>query len=189
MTESITTSDAAAPANEADLKLHDYLDNHRPTARPVKENNDPPARLRELDFLLGTMITTFDTGVRMESVAKPTMRGHCIQMDLTATYADGSPKLEGRWIIGWSEPDQQFESYYVDSMGTLGVSTSPGWQDGKLEFVGSHVLGEVGVRSRSKDAYTLVDDTHFRLDAFVEVEGKWKLYDVQNCTVVPLSEL
>ncbi|OLZ60599.1 hypothetical protein AV521_45100 [Streptomyces sp. IMTB 2501] len=181
MTDDTTTA--------ADDKIRDYLDNHRPTARPVKENNDPPARLHELDFLLGKMVTTFDTGVLMEAVTRPIMGGHYYQMDLKATYADGSPKLEGKWIIGWSEPDQHFESYYVDSMGTLGVSTSPGWVDGHLEFIGDHVLGEVGVRSRSKDAYTPVDERHFRLDAFVEVDGAWKLYDIQDCTITPPSEL
>ncbi|MFF7459417.1 DUF1579 family protein [Kitasatospora sp. NPDC008115] len=187
MTE--TTTDAApAPVTEADEKLNDYLDNHRPTARPVKENNDPPEQLHQLDFLLGTMVTHFDTGVRMEAVTKPIMGGHYYQMDLKASYPDGSPKLEGKWIIGWSAPNQQFESYYVDSMGTMGVSYSEGWQDGHLEFVGDHVIGEVGVRTRSKDAYTVIDATHFRLDAFVEVEGEWKLYDIQDCHVTPPAE-
>lgn len=178
MTEAVKTVE--------DEMLSDYLDNHRPTARPVKKNNDPSPRLHELDFLLGTMVTEFDTGVRMEAVTRPIMGGRYYQMDLKATYGDGSPKLEGIWIIGWSEPDQQFESYYVDSMGTQGVSTSPGWVDGHLDFIGTHVIGEVGVRSPSRDSYTPIDDTHFRLDAFVEVEGKWKLYDIQNCTVTPL---
>ncbi|WP_171171999.1 DUF1579 family protein [Streptomyces sp. I05A-00742] len=188
MTES-TTAHEAGTASEGDAKVADYLDNHRPTARPVKENHEPPAQLHQLDFLLGKMEVTFNTGVQMVAMTAPIMGGQYYQMDLQATYADGSPKLEGKWIIGWSEPDQHFESYYVDSLGTLGWSTSPGWQDGHLEFVGSHVLGEVGVRSKSKDAYFPIDDTHFRLDAFVEVEGEWKLYDIQHCTITPPSEL
>ncbi|MGF1429068.1 DUF1579 family protein [Kitasatospora sp. LaBMicrA B282] len=188
MTDAATTSSDPTESNAADRKLSDYLDNHRPTARPVKKDNEPPAEMHQLDFLLGTMVTTFDTGVRMVAVTRPIMGGRYYQMDLTATYGDGSPKLEGTWVIGWSEPNQYFESYYFDSLGTMGTSTSPGWQDGHLEFVGDHVLGEVGVRSRSKDAYTVIDDQHFRLDAFVEVEGEWKLYDIQNCTVTPPAE-
>ncbi|WP_263172706.1 DUF1579 family protein [Streptomyces sp. SCSIO ZS0520] len=172
-----------------DAKLVDYLDNHRPTARPVIEHPKPSERLKELDFLLGKMTVTFNTGVRMEAVTQRIMHDHYIQMDLKSTYADGTPKLEGKWLIGWSEVDQQFESYYVDTLGTLGVSTSPGWQGDHLEFIGEHVLGEVGVRSKSKDAYTPIDATHFRLDAFVEANGEWKLYDIQECTVTPLSEL
>ncbi|MCM3924905.1 DUF1579 domain-containing protein [Frankia sp. AiPs1] len=172
-----------------DQKVTDYLDNHRPTARPVKQDTGVSPRLNELDFLLGRMTVSFDTGVKMEALTRPVLRGHYYQMDLKATYADGSPKLEGQWTIGWSEVDQHFESYYVDSMGTLGVSTSTGWQDGHLEFIGEHVLGEVGVRTRSKDSYTPVDERHFKLEAFVEVNGEWKLYDVQDCSLTPLSEL
>lgn len=170
-----------------DEKIADYLDNHRPTARPHKEDNSPSPKMHELDFLLGKMVTEFDTGVRMEAIIEPIMGGHYYQMNLKATYGDGSPKLEGTWTIGWSEPEQQFESYYYDSMGTFGLSTSPGWVDGKLDFIGTHVLGEVGVRSPSRDSYYPIDETHFRLDAYVQVEGKWKVYDVQDCYVTPLS--
>lgn len=172
-----------------DEKVADYLDNHRPTARPVKKDTGVAPRMKELDFLLGRMTVSFDTGVKMEALTQPIMGGHYYQMDLKSTYADGSPKLEGKWIIGWSEVDQHFESYYVDTLGTLGVSTSTGWQDGHLEFIGEHVLGEVGVRTRSKDSYVPVNERHFKLEAFVEVNGEWKLYDIQDCHLTPLSEL
>ncbi|HLL65108.1 MAG TPA: DUF1579 family protein [Micromonosporaceae bacterium] len=162
-------------------KMLDYLDNYRPTGRPVAERKEPAKELQQLDFLLGRMVSHFNTGVRFEAETRPIMGGHYYVMDLHATHQDGTPKLDGIWIIGWSEVDNHFESYYVDSLGTMGTSTSPGWEDGHLAFVGSHVVGEVGVRTMTKDFYTPIDDDHFRLDAYVEVDGEWKLYDVQQC--------
>ncbi|MYS91680.1 MULTISPECIES: DUF1579 family protein [Streptomyces] len=166
-------------------KINTYLSG-RPTERPRTEHRPPSPRLKDLDFLLGRMVTHFDTGVRMESVTRRVMHDHYIQMDLTGTYADGTWKLDGKWIIGWNEVQQQFESYYIDTMGTMGTVTSPGWQeDGHLVFSGFCVLGEVGVRTNTKDVYTVLGDHHFQLDAYVEAEGEWKHYDTQDCHVTP----
>jgi hypothetical protein len=150
------------------------------------EQREPAKEMQQLDFLLGKMISNFNTGVRFEAITQPIMGGHYYQMNLQAFHKDGTPKLEGIWIIGWSEVDKYFESHYVDSLGTMGTSTSPGWQDGHLSFTGSHVVGEVGVRTMTRDFYTPIDEDHFRLEAFVEVKGEWKLYDVQECERIRL---
>lgn len=166
-------------------KINTYLAG-RPTERPRTDQPPPSPRLKELDFLLGKMVTNFDTGVRMEAVVRRVMHGHYIQMDLSGTYPDGTWKLDGKWIIGWSEVDQHFESYYMDTLGTMSCVTSPGWQeDGHLVFSGSCILGEVGVRAPTKDVYTVISDGHFQLDASVLVDGEWKHYDTQDCYVTP----
>jgi hypothetical protein len=166
-------------------KINTYLSG-RPTERPRTEHRPPSPRLKDLDFLLGKMVSNFNTGVRMEAVTRRIMHDHYLQMDLTGTYPDGTWKLDGKWIIGWSDVDQMFESYYMDTMGTMSTVTSQGWQeDGHLVFTGSCVLGEIGVRALTKDEYTVINDRHFQLDAYVEVEGAWKHYDTQDCYVTP----
>jgi hypothetical protein len=164
-----------------DATLDNFLVDHPITERPRPARREPSPRMQELDFLVGTITSQFDTGVRFESAIRPIMDGLYLYTDLHATYADGSWRNDGIWIVGWSEPDHAFQSYYVDAMGNQGTSSSPGWQDGVLEFVGSGVVGEVGVRTVTKDRYTRIAEDHFQLEAYVQVNGEWKRYDAQDC--------
>ncbi|MEU6356324.1 DUF1579 family protein [Streptomyces sp. NPDC047072] len=164
-----------------DSTIDTYLRDHPVDARPVLERPEPSPRMRELDFMLGTVASVFDTGVRFECTTRPILGGLYLQMDVHATYADGSWRNDGIWIVGWSEVDQSFQSYYVDALGNQGMSTSPGWQDGVLEFVGSTSMTEVGARGMTMDRYTVIDDDHFQLVAYVQVDGEWKRWNTQDC--------
>jgi Protein of unknown function (DUF1579) len=166
----------------ADSKISAYLEEHPVQSRPVLTRKEPSPRLRDLDFLLGNVVSQFDTGVRFECSTRPILGGLYLEMTVHATYADGSWRNDGVWIIGWNEVDQVFQSYYFDALGNQGTSTSPGWtDDGALEFVGSHIVAEVGVRTLTKDRYLPVDDEHFLIEAYVQDNGEWKLWNTQDC--------
>jgi hypothetical protein len=165
-----------------DEKIDTYMAENPIEARPVMVRPEPSPRMRELDFLLGTVESVFDTGVRFRCTTKPILGGLHVRMEISATYADGSWRNDGIWTVGWSEVDQEFQSYYADALGNQGLSTSPGWkEDGTLEFVGSTVLAEVGVRGMTKDHYIPLEDGHFRLDAYVQSDGEWKRWNTQDC--------
>ncbi|BCB84558.1 DUF1579 family protein [Phytohabitans suffuscus] len=165
----------------SDDKIGVYLEEHPVEARPVLERPEPSPRMRDLDFLIGTVDSVFDTGVRFECTSEPIMDGLYIRMEMRATYADGTWRNNGTWIIAWSEIEQEFQSYYWDALGNHGTSTSPGWRDGVLEFVGSHVLAEPGTRGMTMDRYSRFDEEHFMLEAFVQVDGEWKKWNTQDC--------
>jgi len=73
-----------------DKKLDAYLADNPIEARPVIPRPEPSPRMRELDFLLGTVESIFDTGVRFVCTTKPILGGLHVQMEISATYADGS---------------------------------------------------------------------------------------------------
>jgi hypothetical protein len=148
----------------------------------------PPAeQLHELDFLLGKLDCTFNTGVTSRGDTRLTLGGNYYQLEVHSRNPDGTPKINGQWIIGWSAVDNAFQSYYVDDAQNQGTSSSPGWQDGHLDFVGSTILGAAGVRALTKDHFTMIDENHFTLDAFVQVKGQWVLVDTQDCHRRPRS--
>jgi len=140
-----------------------------------------PVQLHQLDFLLGKIRCTFNTGTKVSATTQPILDGHYYQMDLTAENAFGTPKLTGRWVLGWSSIDTSFFSYYYDNAQIQGTATSAGWQNDHLVLTGTYKLGEYGKDGVIRDDFTRIGDNHFRIHESIKDDGKWHVLDVQDC--------
>jgi Protein of unknown function (DUF1579) len=164
--------------------------NARPAGPVSFGPGSPPAadvpgqdRLHDLDFLLGRIKCRFDTGVTMVAKVQPILGGAFYQMRLNSWNAEGETVVDdGFWTVGWSEPDQQYLSYYFDNTGMHGHSSSPGWEDGKLKFTGPHVLIGGKVRTGTRDEFERISENHFVLNSYYQDENEeWQFYDRQDC--------
>lgn len=146
-------------------------------------STEGPERMRELDFLVGTITCEFDNGTTMTAQVRPILGGGFLQMDLRSWDAEGETIVDqGYWTIGWSEPDRQYLSYYFDNTGMQGHSSSPGWENGVISFTGDHVIIGGKVRTGTRDEFQPVDDDHFVLNSYYQDEnGEWQFYDRQDC--------
>lgn len=147
---------------------------------PASAGITTPPQLHQLDFMLGTLNCTFNTGVTMRAHLHPTLGGAYYQFDYISHEADGKFRMAGRWIIGWSTPDNAFEGYYVDTGGNQGTQSATGVVDGKLSFVGPVVLSDK-VKLLAKDDYQIVGPNHFTVTSYVQIKGAWTFADSQDC--------
>jgi hypothetical protein len=137
------------------------------------------AAMHQLDFLLGTMSCDFSTGSKLRTTTRPVLGGSFYQINMTQKR-NGQTVLHGRWFIGWSPSASGFVSYYFDDVDNHGSSTSPGWQDGHLVFVGTYTFGAHGTTG-VRDDFTVDGNDHFMIDESVGGPGAWSPLDTQDC--------
>ncbi len=121
----------------------------------------------------------FSTGSKLETRTRRVLGRTFDQINMTQ-QRNGQTVLHGRWFIGWSPSSSQFESYYFDDVDNHGSSTSPGFADGHLVFVGTYTFGSLGTTG-VRDDFTVSDRDHFKIDESVGQPGQWKPLDTQVC--------
>ena len=147
---------------------------------------EPPVakRMHDLEFLLGSfrcewtivMDTPPRTGVVMWS-AERILGGHYVQQ---VQRMDGPPRLNGHWVFGWNQVQNNFNGYYYDDWGNQGYTTSPGWEeDLRLKFTGEYTA--FGKMHTFREEFEVVDQDHFTKRGYVELEGKWVQADIIEC--------
>ncbi|MEU1022029.1 DUF1579 family protein [Streptomyces sp. NPDC005904] len=151
-------------------------------ARALPTSAPPPSeRMRELDFLLGTLRCLFATGSLRTARVRPILGGHYYQLDLTQVRERKSGRVRGSWVLGWDRVDGRFVSYYFDDAGMRGTSTSPGWRQGHFVLTGTYALGESQRPVAIKRDITRVDEDRFTIREHIEKNGTWELLDTQDC--------
>lgn len=147
----------------------------------------PAPQMHQLDFLLGKLRCLYSSGTKLTARTKPILSGTYVQMEITASQALGSSKLNGRWILGWDSVNSHFISYYYDDGLNQGTSTSPGWQGGHFVLTGTYALGGRGVSILLKDDFVPKDADHFTIVESGQINGTWRVLDTQACVRSPLS--
>jgi hypothetical protein len=145
----------------------------------------PSARMHDLDFLFGPYkcevsgnSTVGNSTIYIRT--RPTLSGHYYQLELSQVKPDQPDVLHGRWVIGWSEAESQFVSFYYDENLMHGSSTSPGRQGANVTFTGDYVLGAKGVFT-VRDDFVVHSDRHFEIQEYLKISGQWVLFDIQDC--------
>lgn len=154
--------------------------------KPDSGGSHPVAeRQHDLDFMLGSYRCEFDGNPTVgDSVVfsrtVPTLSGTFYQMDITQVKPN-VPNLHGRWVLGWSEAESQFVSYYYDENVMHGSSFSPGRVGRDMTFEGTYFLaarGPIGVR----DVFVIHNNSHFEINEYVKIGGgDWQFFDHQDC--------
>ncbi|WP_246561310.1 NlmOI [Streptomyces roseirectus] len=118
------------------------------------ERNDIAPEMKQLDFLLGefnlsytNLTTEVVTTGQATSVGKVIADGRFYEI----TQYIPVPGITAVWLIGWSDVDKRFVSFYYDDWGHHGTFTSPGWQDGQFRITGESAV--FGLTHRFVDAY------------------------------------
>jgi hypothetical protein len=156
-----------------------------PPEQPVNARRVPAERQHDLDFLLGSFRCEFkgnpqvgDSIIYMRT--RPTLDGHFYQIDITQVKPN-QPDLHGRWVLGWSEAEAQFVSYYYDENVMHGSSFSPGREGNEMTFTGTYFLASKGVVA-VRDEFLVHDDNHFEINEYVKIgDEDWKYFDHQDC--------
>lgn len=107
------------------------------------ERNDLAPEMKQLDFFLGefdveyTNLTTAQvtTGLAT-SIGKPLVDGRFYEI----TQHIPVPGITAVWLIGWSDVEQRFVSFYYDDWGHHGTFTSPGWEEGHFRISGDSAV-------------------------------------------------
>ncbi|MCX4902873.1 NlmOI [Streptomyces sp. NBC_00878] len=115
--------------------------------------------MKQLDFLLGefrleyTNLTTEQvTTGRATSSGKALADGRFHEI----TQYIPVPGITAVWLIGWSDIEGHFVSFYYDDWGHHGTFTSPGWEDGHFRITGDSSV--FGGRHRFVDDYEIDED-------------------------------
>jgi hypothetical protein len=154
--------------------VEQQTDSVPPTVEQEWTSPPPPEQLKQLDFLRGSVECLGESHVEgmdpmvLLTEAGPTLAGHYLQMDVTWPNT-----LIGRWLFGWNPVDSMFITYYIADTGSHGSATSPGWEDGKLVFTGSYTIAVENTHPVMKDVFTLIDEDHFLIEEYMEVDGQW----------------
>jgi hypothetical protein len=144
----------------------------------------PSERMRDLDFMLGSISGVLNTGTKMTGEIRSVLGGTYYEFHLTVNRENGQ-QVNGRHVTGWNAADMVFSSYYYDDAGMQGPATSPGWRDGKLTFQGRYTLGDDYAELRT--VFERIDEDHFVVTESMLHEGEWKVLDIQDCHRVPLE--
>jgi len=132
--------------------------------------NEVAAEMRQLDFLLGDFRIEY-TNMTTEKVttgeatcsARPVADGRFCEW----TQHIPVPGIVATWLIGWSDVDESFVSFYYDDWGHHGVFTSPGWVDGHFRISGDSAV--FGATHRFVDDFEVVDADHFFKRGYIGV--------------------
>ncbi len=179
-TAAFVTGLAVAAATQADARQSAPGAAAQSDGIPASARITTPPQLHQLDFMLGTIDCTFNTGVTMRAHLRPTLGGAYYEFDYVSHTPTGAFRMAGRWIIGWSTPDNAFEGYYVDTGGNQGTQSASGVAGGKLSFVGPVVLSDK-VKLLARDDYQIVGPDHFTVTSSVQIKGQWVFADSQDC--------
>lgn len=167
----------ASPATPAESQAQ--------TEQQAAVNGTAPAQVKQLDFLLGDLSCVYNTGTKLTATDKLILGGTYVELDIKSTNALGSEKINGRWILGWDAVDSKFISYYYDNDLNQGTSSSPGRQNGQFTLTGSYVLAGVPAPLGLQDVFTSSDKNHFTIVESAQVQGAWKVLDIQTCVRTP----
>jgi hypothetical protein len=131
---------------------------------------EPAPEMRQLDFLLGDFRIEY-TNLTTEKVT--TGEANCsarLLADgrfLELTQRIPVPGIVATWLIGWSDVDKAFTSFYYDDWGHHGVFGGPGWADGHFRLSGESAV--FGARHGFVEDFEVIDDDHIVKHGFVAV--------------------
>jgi hypothetical protein len=165
------------------------------TVRPASAQQSAPNRhqdrpaaspsLRDLDFLLGKYRCEFDgnptvgdSTVFVKTV--PILSGRYYELNIKQVKPD-VPDLNGKWVIGWSDAESRFVSYYYDEKMMHGSAFAPARSGATLTFTGTYFLAGQGV-IEVRDEFVVRDNNHYEIDEYVRRNGgDWIFFDHQDC--------
>jgi len=179
-----TGSSSAKPAEQAGLSQTD-------SAHVL---NPAPHQMAQLNFLLGSFrcLTPPVPGVGRLTMYETTSKildGNYYQMIIKIPLS-GTVALGGYWIFGWDALDHNYTAQYFDNMGTMGTTTSPGWQNGHFKFTGQYIdvlkaggvsgLGK-GWHITSQDDLAITGPGRYSDSSTYVQGGHWKSAGVTDC--------
>jgi len=134
------------------------------------ERNDIAPEMKQLDFLLGefeleytNLTTELVTTGRATSTGKAIADGRFYEI----TQYIPVPGITAVWLIGWSDIEGHFVSFYYDDWGHHGTFTSPGWEDGHFRITGDSSV--FGLRHHFVDDYEIDEDGAVLKKGYVRV--------------------
>ncbi len=136
----------------------------------LPSRNDIAPEMRQLDFLLGdfrieyTNLTTDEvTTGEATCSTRPLADGRFYEL----TQRIPVPGIVATWLIGWSDVDKSFVSFYYDDWGHHGTFTGPGWVDGHFRLRGDSAV--FGTHHAFVEDFEIVDADHLVKHGFIVV--------------------
>lgn len=156
--------------------------------------NPAAHQMAELNFLLGNYkcLTAPVPGLGRLTMYESTSKildGNYYQMIVKVNFP-GLGALNAYWTLGWDSVNHNYIAQYFDNTGTIGTTTSPGWQNGHFKLTGPYVavskpggvkgIGQ-GMRITSQDDLAMTGPGRYSDSSSWLKNGHWTSPSVSDC--------